>query len=157
EVDLEESRFAFERALPDYSRALAACWVAAGAKPAGEVCGGPLWRAGPVRTTLPPASCTFRAGAAGISPTVCGVVAAGLAAADGDPWRRAVRGGRSKEDRPALEGLARKVSVAVQRPELLTIVGHVLISKGAFAPAVGLLRRAQLQYPGDFWVNLMLA
>jgi tetratricopeptide (TPR) repeat protein len=76
-----------------------------------------------------------------------------LAAADPDPWRQAVRAARGRNDRQALEKLAREVDVAAQPPEALFVLELGLRQRGAHGGAVALLRRAQEAFPGDFWIN----
>src|SRR5262249_3536499 len=75
-----------------------------------------------------------------------------LAAADPDPWRQAVRAARARNDRPALEQLAREVDAAAQPPEELFLLDLSLRQRGAHEGAVALLRRAQGAFPGDFWI-----
>jgi tetratricopeptide (TPR) repeat protein len=76
-----------------------------------------------------------------------------LPLADSDPWRQSVRAARGKNDRQALEKLAREVDVAVQPPEALFVLELGLRQRGATEAAVALLRRAQAIFPGDFWIN----
>jgi serine/threonine protein kinase len=76
-----------------------------------------------------------------------------LSVADPDPWRQAVRAARVRNDRQALEQLAREVDVAGQPPEALFVLEVGLRQRGAHASAVRLLRRAQEAFPGDFWIN----
>jgi tetratricopeptide (TPR) repeat protein len=79
-----------------------------------------------------------------------------LAAADTDHWRQDVRAARARNDRQALEKLARAVEVAAQPPEALVVLEHSLTKRGAGPVAVALLRRAQEAFPGDFWINYEL-
>jgi Flp pilus assembly protein TadD len=76
-----------------------------------------------------------------------------LPLADPDPWRQAVRSARAKNDRPALEALAREADVAAQPPQALSVLEQGLRQRGATESAVALLRRAQQAFPGDFWIN----
>jgi serine/threonine protein kinase/Flp pilus assembly protein TadD len=76
-----------------------------------------------------------------------------LAAADSDPWRQGVRSARGRNDRQALEKLAREVDVAAQPPEALFVLEVGLRQRGAIEAAAELLRRAQEAFPGDFWIN----
>jgi serine/threonine protein kinase/Flp pilus assembly protein TadD len=76
-----------------------------------------------------------------------------LSQADPDPWREGVRAARMRDDRAALELLARDVDPATQPPEALFVLEIGLRQRGAQDAAVALLRRAQEVYPGDFWIN----
>src|SRR5262249_2371876 len=76
-----------------------------------------------------------------------------LPLADPDPWRQAVRAARGRNDREALEKLAREVDLAAQPPEALFVLERGLRQRGATEAAVTLLRRAQEAFPGDFWIN----
>jgi serine/threonine protein kinase/Flp pilus assembly protein TadD len=76
-----------------------------------------------------------------------------LALADSDPWRQGVRWAREKNDRQAMEKLAREVDTALQPPEALYVLEIGLRHRGADAAALALLRRAQQAYPADFWIN----
>ena len=76
-----------------------------------------------------------------------------LALADSDPWRQGVRLAREKNDRQAMEKLAREVDTAVQPPEALFVLEMGLRQRGASAAALALLRRAQQAFPADFWIN----
>jgi serine/threonine-protein kinase len=76
--------------------------------------------------------------------------------ADTDPWRQRLRAARRKKDRKALEDLAGEVGVEGQPPETLQLLALILWYNGARSDAVSLLRRAQAQYPGDFWINYTL-
>jgi serine/threonine protein kinase/Flp pilus assembly protein TadD len=79
-----------------------------------------------------------------------------LDAADTDAWRRAVRAARARDDRAALEKLARDADVTAQPPEELFLLDISLRQRGAKQAAAALLRRAQEAFPGDFWINLEL-
>ncbi len=76
-----------------------------------------------------------------------------LALADSDPWRQGVRSAREKNDRQAMEKLAREVDTALQPPEALFVLEMGLQQRGASAAALALLRRAQQAFPADFWIN----
>jgi Flp pilus assembly protein TadD len=64
-----------------------------------------------------------------------------------------VRSAREKNDRLAMEKLAREVDIAEEPPEALFVLARGLIQRGADAAALALLRRAQQAFPGDFWIN----
>jgi serine/threonine protein kinase/tetratricopeptide (TPR) repeat protein len=76
-----------------------------------------------------------------------------LALADSDPWRQGVRLAREKNDRQAMEKLAREVDTAEEPPEALFVLEMGLHQRGASAAALALLRRAQQSFPADFWIN----
>jgi len=76
-----------------------------------------------------------------------------LSVADSDPWRQGVRSARAKNDREAMEKLARDVDTAQQPPEALSVLARGLQQRGASAAALALLRRAQEACPADFWIN----
>src|SRR5262249_17811767 len=76
-----------------------------------------------------------------------------LVLADSDPWRQGVRSAREKDDRQAMEKLAREVDTALEPPEALFVLELGLQQRGASAAALALLRRAQQAFPADFWIN----
>jgi serine/threonine protein kinase/Flp pilus assembly protein TadD len=76
-----------------------------------------------------------------------------LSMADSDPWRQGVRSARAKNDREAMEKLARDVDTAQEPPEALFVLVWGLQQRGASAAALALLRRAQEACPADFWIN----
>jgi serine/threonine-protein kinase len=75
--------------------------------------------------------------------------------ADPDPWRDRVRDLRAWGDRAALERLAGQADVAAQSPQVLLLLAYRL--EQAQGDSAGLLRRALLQYPQDFWLLFSLA
>jgi serine/threonine protein kinase/Flp pilus assembly protein TadD len=76
-----------------------------------------------------------------------------LFVADSDPWRQSLRSAREKNDRQAMEKLAREVDTAEEPPEALFVLATGLRERGAGAAALALLRRAQQAFPADFWIN----
>jgi serine/threonine protein kinase len=76
-----------------------------------------------------------------------------LSLADADPWRQRLRAAREREDRQALERLAREVDVASRPPEALLLLAAALRRCGARETTVALLRRAHEVHPGDFWIT----
>ena len=82
-----------------------------------------------------------------------------LAQAGALPWQTPTRGARSlrrareKNDREAMEKLAREVDIAEEPPEALFVLEMGLRQRGAGAAALALLRRAQQAFPADFWIN----
>jgi serine/threonine protein kinase/Tfp pilus assembly protein PilF len=76
-----------------------------------------------------------------------------LALADSDPWRQGVRSAREKNDRQAMEKLARELDISEQPPEAVFVLALGLSQRGADVAALALLRRAQQALPSDFWIN----
>jgi serine/threonine-protein kinase len=74
--------------------------------------------------------------------------------ADPDPWRDRVRDPAAWDDTVALARLAEGPQAAQQSPQLLGMLGRLLVAVGR--DRIGLLRRAQEQHPGDFWLNFYL-
>jgi serine/threonine-protein kinase len=72
-------------------------------------------------------------------------------AEEGNDWSRRIRA--NWDDPVALAKIAREAPVARLSPRLLDLLAQAL---GADQEAVPLLRKAQLQYPGDFWLNFDL-
>jgi tetratricopeptide (TPR) repeat protein len=73
--------------------------------------------------------------------------------ADPDPWRNRCRETMLRDDRQALEQLADAVPIRQLPPATLCLLGMTLKEVGALDKAMGLLRRAQQQYPDDLWLN----
>jgi serine/threonine protein kinase/Flp pilus assembly protein TadD len=76
---------------------------------------------------------------------------------DDDPWRQRLRDPCVWGDRDALEKLAGGSAAPTQPTINLVILCLRLDVEGAPAAAEGLLRRAQVGRPQDFWLNLVLA
>jgi serine/threonine-protein kinase len=71
-----------------------------------------------------------------------------------DPFRNEVRAALARrDDKEALVKLARRADIAVLPPTTLHLLARELRQAGALAETVDLLRRAQRQYRGDFWLN----
>jgi tetratricopeptide (TPR) repeat protein len=79
-----------------------------------------------------------------------------LKAADPDPWRQRLRVVLRTEDPREAQRLADEAVVARQPPWTLLLLSKVLRTAGP-RQGLALMRRAQAQYPGDFWVNFHLA
>jgi serine/threonine protein kinase/Flp pilus assembly protein TadD len=78
------------------------------------------------------------------------------AAADPDPWRMPLRQALARGDRKALESLAASADVGGLPPMTLYLLGQALYKAGSTEQALALLRRAQLCYPADWWINDVL-
>jgi serine/threonine protein kinase/tetratricopeptide (TPR) repeat protein len=72
-------------------------------------------------------------------------------AADPDSWRNRFRAEAVRNDRTALERLAREANASKLSPQILFALGAILVVRDA--DAVPLLTAAQRQYPSDFWLN----
>jgi eukaryotic-like serine/threonine-protein kinase len=80
-------------------------------------------------------------------------------AAEGQPGSLTsrVRGARSDGNKSALLQLAEEARSSAQRPATLVSLATGLREQGALEQAVNLLRTAQEDQPGDFWLNLEFA
>jgi eukaryotic-like serine/threonine-protein kinase len=76
---------------------------------------------------------------------------------DPDPLRSQLRQAIRSQQTAALERLAQQAEMLEQPPRVLKLVASVLYEAGRMEAAVGLLRRTQSKYPGDFWSNTNLA
>src|SRR5262249_51980636 len=76
---------------------------------------------------------------------------AGAADTDAGDWGRRLRA--AWQDAQALRRLARLAPIDRLSPQLLAKLGWDL----GGAESVSFLRRAQKRYPGDFWLNVLLA
>jgi serine/threonine protein kinase/tetratricopeptide (TPR) repeat protein len=78
-------------------------------------------------------------------------------AADPEPFRNQVRAALESQDRKALIQLAKSNNISSLPPSTLLLLGWALRETDASNEAVVLFKRAQLEYPGDFWINHALA
>ncbi len=83
-------------------------------------------------------------------------LAAVLAEAGPDPWRQRLSVARRQRDRAELERLAAEPGLERRPAQSLVMLSQGLLACGAKEQALALLRRAQLQYSGDFWINCVL-
>ena len=74
-------------------------------------------------------------------------------AADTSPWRRELRAALFANDSAKLKQLATNEDARRASPELIGWLGFALRSAGEFETAIQVLRRAQRNHPGDFWLN----
>jgi tetratricopeptide (TPR) repeat protein len=153
EVNGKESRFLLERARPDYRQAFGEHGFRAEALTPEEAAA--LFRRRPpaVRAILMAALDHWLILARHEKAPEADWLERVLALADSDAWRQRVRAARARDDRAALEQLARQVDTAAQPPEALFLLELSLRQRGARDAAVALLRRAQETFPGDFWIN----
>jgi serine/threonine protein kinase/Flp pilus assembly protein TadD len=78
-------------------------------------------------------------------------------AIDPDPWRRQVREAVKQKDTKALAALAASPELLRQPPTSLLVLARALHAGGLAEGEIELLRKAQRQYPGDYWINRSLA
>jgi tetratricopeptide (TPR) repeat protein/serine/threonine protein kinase len=78
-------------------------------------------------------------------------------AADADPWQLRLLDAVEAGDAQFLRDLANGADPAQLPPRTLGNLGDALGSAGDFEAAVALLREAQRQHPGDFFINCHLA
>jgi serine/threonine protein kinase/Tfp pilus assembly protein PilF len=84
-------------------------------------------------------------------------LAAVLQAVDTDPWRERIRQAMRRQDFGALAELVRAPGLMEQAPSTLCRLGSLLCERaGQRELGVTMLRRAQQEYPGDFWLNTTL-
>jgi len=77
-------------------------------------------------------------------------------ATDSDPWRRQVREARKLKDTKALAALAASPQLLRQPPTSLLVLAKALRARGLMKAEIEVLRQAQRQHPGDFWINFDL-
>jgi tetratricopeptide (TPR) repeat protein len=78
-------------------------------------------------------------------------------AADPDPWRNRIRDAIEQKDLEAMRELAVSEGTTELPAQNLARLGGNLREMGAIDEAVALLRKAQQDHPGDFWINHELA
>jgi serine/threonine-protein kinase len=83
-------------------------------------------------------------------------LAAVLSEAGPDPWRQRLRVARRQGNRADLERLAAEPGLERRPAHSLVVLCQGLLGCGAKEQALALLRRAQCQYPDDFWINCFL-
>jgi serine/threonine protein kinase/tetratricopeptide (TPR) repeat protein len=76
-------------------------------------------------------------------------------AADPDPFRRRLREAVLRRQWKALEQLAAAEDLVRQPPASLILLGGY-VQKVGLEPGLRVLRQAQREYPGDFWINYYL-
>jgi serine/threonine protein kinase/tetratricopeptide (TPR) repeat protein len=78
-------------------------------------------------------------------------------AAEQDPWRRQVREAVKRKDTHALVALAASPELLRQPPTSVVALARAMSAIDLEPAKIEMLRRAQRQYPGDFWINEDLA
>jgi serine/threonine protein kinase/Flp pilus assembly protein TadD len=153
EVNVKDDAFVLERALPDYRQAfLEYGWRVGGMAPR-EVAALLRRRPAAFGGTVFAAMDHWLILARHLKAPEATWLEQVLATADPDPWRQRVRLARARNDRRALEELAREVDATAQPAEELFLLDRSLRHRGADEGALALLRRAQEAFPGDFWIN----
>jgi len=77
--------------------------------------------------------------------------------ADPDPWRRQVRMAWRREEWTTLEALAASEEVVRLPSQTLVLIAKGLNTGGRADLGLEILRRGQVEQPGDFWINFQLA
>jgi eukaryotic-like serine/threonine-protein kinase len=75
------------------------------------------------------------------------------AAESEDSWSRQVRAARAEKDKTSQREALERLATGADETKIPAMALNQLALRLAPAPRVALLRRAQLQYPGDFWIN----
>jgi serine/threonine-protein kinase len=75
---------------------------------------------------------------------------------DDNPWRQQLRDSKVRQDRAALERLARAEGVLAQPPDHLWLLGKALEARKGRVAAEQLLRQAHQHHPTDFWISFEL-
>jgi tetratricopeptide (TPR) repeat protein len=153
EVNVREHRFAPELALPDYARSFSEWGLSARGTTPEQAAHRLSGRPEVIRVPVLAALYDWHAIATSHKQAERQWLDEVIEQADRDPWRAAMRAALARKDVPALEKLAGEVKVETQPVELLTILGRTLTKGGSLPSAARLLRRTQLHYPSDFWVN----
>jgi tetratricopeptide (TPR) repeat protein len=160
-----ENRFASERAVPVFREAFRAYGLPAGVGEPGAAAERIRQRPAAVREAVVAAPDEWDALAAdkklGVTEPHQEWLRAVLGAAEpAEGWTRQFRAAREEKDeakrRAALEKLAAADDVGTLPVRALTRLAGQLQKVEAHASAARLLRRAQQQYPADFWVNEIL-
>ncbi len=77
--------------------------------------------------------------------------------ADPDQWRRQVRQAVNQKDTKALAALAASPELLRQPPTGILLLARAMQVRGNVEGEIEVRRKAQRQYPGDFWINFELA
>jgi serine/threonine protein kinase/tetratricopeptide (TPR) repeat protein len=155
QTEVKDGEFDLQRALPDYRQAFQDYGLGPDRAP-GEAAARLLGRPERVRGTLMAALDHWLILARFNKSREVDWVAGVLAAADTDVWRQRMRAARERNDRAALEQLAREANVTTEPAETLFLLELSLRQRNATESAVTLLRRARDAFPGDFWINQSL-
>jgi serine/threonine protein kinase/Flp pilus assembly protein TadD len=152
QVDVEKNRFTPETAVPKYLQVFRAYGLEAGSAPVSQAAELIRRKRAPLLWAIVAAldDWSMLERTAGAHRDWLKAV---IAAADTDEWRSKVRNAAAGKEREALEQLVNEVEVTKQPPAALILLKRALQGLGGEESAIGLLRRAQHQFPGDFWLN----
>jgi tetratricopeptide (TPR) repeat protein len=153
ELNVKESRFAGERALPEYRQAFADYGLRPGSTAPAEAAARIRRRPPGISSPALAALDNWLDLALWEKAAEAGWLEQVLAAADPDDWRKRLRAAQGRRDWPEQEDLAREVKVATQPAQVLVQLGRALVAGGSTESAMELLRRARHVHPSDFWVN----
>jgi serine/threonine protein kinase/Flp pilus assembly protein TadD len=155
-VDVEQSAFIEEGAIPEIRNALYQYGIAIGITPPAQAAARIQGRPEPVRRNLVTAleECLGRAPMGDVQARQW--LLAALAAADNDAWRVRARQALADRDWKTLEQWARDADGSKQPPNFLIAVATALPPQ-MNSTRLELLRRTQRAYPADLWANHWLA
>jgi serine/threonine protein kinase/Flp pilus assembly protein TadD len=152
QVDVMKNQFIAKTAIPKYLEVFRGYGIEAGSAPVDQAAELIRRKRAPVRSAVIAALDTWfmiarKAGADHDWPMAV------VTAADTDEWRTKVRNAAARQERASLEQLVDDAAVTKQPPAALILLKSALQGVGAEDSAIRLLRRAQHQFPGDFWIN----
>jgi serine/threonine-protein kinase len=154
-VNLEESHFTPDAALPEIQEALRRYGIVIGEIAPEQAAARVQLRPEPVRRSLIAALDECLRWVPAGKPRTRSWLLATLTAADNDAWRIQARRARAHGDWKALEQLAREADLRKQPPSFLIVVAKNPALKNT--TRLRLLRRIQRVYPADLWANHGLA
>ena len=153
QADVEDNHFVVHLSRKEYEKAFMAYGLHKIAMAPEEAARALSRRPSPVRATLLAAMDHWLILASSEKAPEAAWLKQVLGLADSDPWRQDLRLAREKNDRQAMEKLAREVDYAEQPSETLYVLEMGLRQRGSIAAALALLRGAQQAFPADFWIN----
>jgi serine/threonine-protein kinase len=162
ETVADESRFAFERAVPLFHKAFAAYGLSVGQGEPATTAARIRRRPAAVRETLSAVldewiDLATQPSERIAEPHLDWLRAVARAAEPDEGWTPQLQAALREKDpgkrRPALEKLAGALDSEKVPPQVLTRLARRLREVQAQASAVALLRRAHQRYPADFWIN----
>jgi tetratricopeptide (TPR) repeat protein/serine/threonine protein kinase len=163
QVNVTESRFRRELAIPGYEAALRDCGIHRESMPAERAAEWVLGRPAEIRLALIAALDSWSdhdalGNGAGGRAAERKWLQAVLQIADTDPWRTRMRQAARGGDVKTVVALARPPELTRQPPYTLAGLGSVLCSKrvGRHDLGIAVLLRAQQMHPDDFMINLTL-
>jgi len=155
-VNVEESNFSYEAAIPEFLDALRQYGIAIGVAAPADAATCIQSRPEPIRGLLVATLYECRSRTPENDAETRQWLSAVIDAADNDAWRTQVRKALRDRDWKALEHLAREVDVQKQPTYLVLVLATSLPTTDRSA-RLELLRRTQRAYPADLWANEFLA